>query len=102
MQHLTGTDALRLEAVALEAIAAQFGTPTYVYSRAALTDAYHAYEHALAGRRATLCYAVKANSNLGILDAFARLGAGFDFDQLPMELGNAAILKFRIYYEGRP
>lgn len=78
MQHLTGTDALRLEAVALEAIAAQFGTPTYVYSRAALTDAYHAYEHALAGRRATLCYAVKANSNLGILDAFARLGAGFD------------------------
>jgi diaminopimelate decarboxylase len=75
---LQGKDSLMLESVALEQIAARFGTPTYVYSRRALTDAYRAYEAALAGRRATICYAVKANSNLGVLDAFARLGAGFD------------------------
>ena len=75
---LTGTDQLQLEAVSLTDIAAQFGTPTYVYSRKALTDAYRAYETALARRKAMICYAVKANSNLGILDAFARLGAGFD------------------------
>ncbi len=75
---LHGGDSLSLESVALTDIAEQFGTPTYVYSRQALTDAYRAYEAALAGRRATICYAVKANSNLGILDAFARLGAGFD------------------------
>jgi len=67
-----------LESVSLEDIAERFGTPTYVYSRQALTEAYRAYERALAGRRSTICYAVKANSNLGILDAFARLGAGFD------------------------
>ncbi|QID16782.1 diaminopimelate decarboxylase [Nitrogeniibacter mangrovi] len=75
---LHGDDSLLIESVALSEIAERFGTPTYVYSRQALTDAYHAYEQALAGRRATICYAVKANSNLGILDAFARLGAGFD------------------------
>jgi len=75
---LHGDDSLMLESVALEDIADRFGTPTYVYSRQALTEAYRAYEQALAGRRATICYAVKANSNLGILDAFARLGAGFD------------------------
>jgi len=75
---LHGDDTLMLESVALEDIADRFGTPTYVYSRQALTEAYRAYEQALAGRRATICYAVKANSNLGILDAFARLGAGFD------------------------
>ncbi|WP_260851494.1 diaminopimelate decarboxylase [Denitromonas ohlonensis] len=78
MPTLTGDAALQVEAVPLTAIAEQFGTPTYVYSRAALTEAFQAYQHALAGRRASICYAVKANSNLGILNAFARLGAGFD------------------------
>lgn len=78
MPTLTGGAALQVEAVPLTAIAEQFGTPTYVYSRAALTEAFQAYQHALAGRRASICYAVKANSNLGILNAFARLGAGFD------------------------
>ena len=73
-----GHDGLRLEGVALAAIAAQFGTPTYVYSRAALETAFNAWRAALAGRRALVCYAVKANSNLGVLSAFARLGAGFD------------------------
>lgn len=69
---------LTLEQVALPEIAERFGTPTYVYSRAALTAAYTAYTDALAGRRALVCYAVKANSNLGILSVFAHLGAGFD------------------------
>jgi diaminopimelate decarboxylase len=75
-------DGLRIEGVALADIAARFGTPCYVYSRAALTAAYAAYldalqAHGLAGR-SLVCYAVKANSNLAILNLFARLGAGFD------------------------
>ncbi len=69
---------LALEDVALPDIAARFGTPTYVYSRAALTAAFDAYRQALGRRRALICYAVKANSNLGVLSVFARLGAGFD------------------------
>ncbi|OIQ90104.1 diaminopimelate decarboxylase [mine drainage metagenome] len=66
------------EDMALAQIAEQFGTPCYVYSRAALTAAYEAYRAALRGRDALICYAVKANSNLAILNLFARLGAGFD------------------------
>ena len=75
---IPGQDGLQLEAVTLEAIAERFGTPTYVYSLAALTQAYNAYRDALNGIDAQVHYAVKANSNLGILSAFARLGAGFD------------------------
>ncbi|MDT3672279.1 MAG: diaminopimelate decarboxylase [Aromatoleum sp.] len=74
----SGPDGLQLEGVALAAIAAQYGTPTYVYSRQALTQAFDAYRDALSGRRSLVCYAVKANSNLGVLSAFAKLGAGFD------------------------
>ncbi|MBN8442923.1 MAG: diaminopimelate decarboxylase [Thauera sp.] len=70
--------ALHLEGVALDDIATRFGTPSYVYSRAALTASFDAYRQALAGRRALVCYAVKANSNLGVLSVFAGLGAGFD------------------------
>ncbi|MDM7463110.1 MAG: diaminopimelate decarboxylase [Tepidimonas taiwanensis] len=69
---------LRLEGVALADIAAAYGTPAYVYSLAALRAAFEAYRDALAGLPALVCYAVKANSNLGVLSAFARLGAGFD------------------------
>lgn len=69
---------LHVEDLPLTEIAARFGTPTYVYSRAALTAAYTAYKDALKGRDALVCYAVKANSNLAILNVFARLGAGFD------------------------
>ncbi|MFZ6048266.1 diaminopimelate decarboxylase [Pseudomonas sp. CR3202] len=65
------------EGVALSDIAARFGTPTYVYSRAAIEAAYRAYADALAGP-GMVCYAVKANSNLGVLNLLARLGAGFD------------------------
>ena len=73
-----GPDGLHLEGVSLGALAAEFGTPTYVYSRQALADAFGAWRAALDGRRALVCYAVKANSNLGVLSAFARMGAGFD------------------------
>lgn len=69
---------LTLESLSLTQIAEQYGTPTYVYSRAALTSAFDAWKQALSGRKALVCYAVKANSNLGVLSVFAQLGAGFD------------------------
>ena len=73
---------LHAEAVPLTAIAATHGTPSYVYSRHALTAAYQEFREVLdnhaAGANALVCYAVKANSNLAILNLFARLGAGFD------------------------
>ncbi|MCX7185620.1 MAG: diaminopimelate decarboxylase [Nitrosospira sp.] len=69
---------LCVESVALDRIAAEFGTPCYVYSRAALTAAYREFDSAFAGRDHLVCYAVKANSNLAILNLFARLGSGFD------------------------
>jgi len=70
--------ALGLEGVALEAIAERFGTPCYVYSRAAIEDAFRQFDAGLAGVDHLVCYAVKANSNLAVLDVLARLGAGFD------------------------
>ena len=69
---------LHVEGLALEQIANACGTPCYVYSRAALEAAYRAYDEALAGCDHLICYAVKANSNLGVLNIFARLGSGFD------------------------
>ena len=73
---------LHAEAVALPAIAEQFGTPAYVYSRAALSAALREFQDVLnahpAGQGALVCYAVKANSNLAVLNVFARMGAGFD------------------------
>ncbi len=69
---------LHLEGVSLQALAAEFGTPTYVYSAAAITHAYQAYTTALAGRKARIHYALKANSNLSLLKLLHGLGAGFD------------------------
>jgi diaminopimelate decarboxylase len=69
---------LRLEGVPLAAIASRFGTPCYVYSRAAIEDAFRQFDEGLAGVEHLVCYAVKANSNLAVLDLLARLGAGFD------------------------
>ncbi|MFN3750133.1 MAG: diaminopimelate decarboxylase [Thiobacillus sp.] len=69
---------LYLEGVALDTLAERFGTPLYVYSRAALESAYRAYAEAFAATPHLICYAVKANSSLAILNLFARLGAGFD------------------------
>ncbi|AGL87700.1 diaminopimelate decarboxylase [Pseudomonas protegens] len=66
------------EGVALSAIAERFGTPTYVYSRAHIEAQYQAYAQALSGMPHLVCFAVKANSNLGVLNVLARLGAGFD------------------------
>lgn len=74
--------ALHAESVALTRLAEQFGTPAYVYSRSALTAALQEFHDVLkahpAGEGALVCFAVKANSNLAILNLFARLGAGFD------------------------
>ena len=66
------------EGVALSALAQRFGTPTYVYSRAHIEEQYRAYADALAGMPHLVCFAVKANSNIGVLNVLARLGAGFD------------------------
>ena len=73
-----GPNGLELEGVSLVALAERHGTPSYVYSREALSAAYRAYASALEGHRARIFYAVKANSNLAVLNLFARLGAGFD------------------------
>lgn len=69
---------LRAEAVSLARIAEEFGTPCYIYSRAALTDGWREFDAAFASRDHLVCYAVKANSSLAVLNLFARLGSGFD------------------------
>ena len=69
---------LHAEAVALDDVAAQVGTPCYVYSRAAIEDRYRAFDCAFGDRPHLVCYAVKANSNLAVLNVLARLGSGFD------------------------
>jgi diaminopimelate decarboxylase len=69
---------LHAESVSLAAIAEQFGTPCFVYSRSALEAAYREFADACKGRDALICYAIKANSNLAVLDVLRRLGAGFD------------------------
>jgi diaminopimelate decarboxylase len=70
--------ALCAEQVPLEEIARRFGTPCYVYSRAAIERRYGEFARALAGRAALVAYSVKANANLAVLALLARLGAGFD------------------------
>ena len=62
----------------VEEIAARVGTPCYIYSRATLERHWHAFDDAFADYPHTVCYAVKANSNLAVLNLFARLGSGFD------------------------
>lgn len=66
------------EQVDLAAVAEQFSTPTYVYSRATIERHWRAFDAALAGVDHLVCYAVKANSNLAVLNLMARLGSGFD------------------------
>ncbi|MDK4538704.1 diaminopimelate decarboxylase [Kingella kingae] len=66
------------ENVSFEQLANQFGTPLYVYSENALTQAYRAYEQAFESSKSLICYAIKANSNLSIIQHFAKLGSGFD------------------------
>lgn len=69
---------LRLEGMPLAEVARRFGTPCYVYSRAAIESAFRAFDEGLGSLDHLVCYAVKANSNLAVLDVLARLGAGFD------------------------
>lgn len=69
---------LSAEGVPLDSIAERFGTPCYVYSRATLERHWKAFDNAFSGRRHLICYAVKANSNLALLNLLARLGSGFD------------------------
>lgn len=66
------------EDVPLSAIAAQYGTPCYVYSRHEIEHNWQAYDQALAGQEHLICYAVKANSNIAVINLMARLGSGFD------------------------
>ncbi|HKK14458.1 MAG TPA: diaminopimelate decarboxylase [Gammaproteobacteria bacterium] len=79
MDHFQYRDGeLWAEQVSLEAVAARYGTPCYVYSRATLERHWRAFDEALGGRPHLICYAVKANSNLAVLSLLARLGSGFD------------------------
>ena len=71
-------EALHMEGVALASVAAQFGTPVFAYSKAAMLSALAAYQRGFAGRKAQICYAMKANSNLAVLQVFAQAGCGFD------------------------
>ena len=66
------------EQVPLRQIAATYGTPCYVYSRAAIEQQWHAFDQALVGRKHLICFAVKANPNLAVLNVLVRLGSGFD------------------------
>ncbi len=79
MDHFNYRDGLlHAEAVPLDQIAERFGTPCYVYSRATLERHWHAFDDAFADQPHLICFAVKANSNLAVLNCLARLGSGFD------------------------
>ena len=69
---------LHVEDCALKTLAEQFGTPLFVYSKAAMLAALAAYQRGFAGRKAQICYAMKANSTLAVLQVFAQAGCGFD------------------------
>ena len=71
-------DQLHAEGCALSALAQEHGTPLFVYSKAAMLDALAAYQRGFAGRQAQICYAMKANSTLAVLQVFAQAGCGFD------------------------
>ena len=70
--------ALYCEGASLERVAQQAGTPTYVYSRGSIEEAYQRLDGAFSSLPHTICYAVKANSNLSVLRLLARLGSSFD------------------------
>ncbi len=74
----TGQGVLFAESVSLEAIAKQFGTPTYIYSKNTLIQTFESFKKGLIKTDHLICFAVKANSNIAILNLFAGLGAGFD------------------------
>lgn len=79
MDHFNYRDGvLYAEDVPLTQLAAELGTPCYVYSKATFERHFRAYTEALGGHSHLICYAVKANSNLAVLGLLARMGAGFD------------------------
>jgi len=79
LDHFNYKDgSLFCEDVAISTLAETYGTPLYVYSRATLERHWHAFDDALIGREHLVCYAVKANSNIAVLNVLARLGSGFD------------------------
>ena len=67
-----------VEDLPVKQLAEEFGTPLYIYSRATLERHWHAFDSALGEHPHLICYAVKANSNIGILNVMAKLGSGFD------------------------
>ena len=69
---------LYVEDLPVKQLAEEFGTPLYIYSRATLERHWHAFDSALGKHPHLICYAVKANSNIGILNVMAKLGSGFD------------------------
>ena len=69
---------LYVEDLPVKQLAEEFGTPLYIYSRATLERHWHAFDSALGDHPHLICYAVKANSNIGILNIMAKLGSGFD------------------------
>lgn len=77
-----GDGTLWAESVSLSHLAQLYGTPLYVYSRATLERHWHAFDNAFKNHPHLICYAVKANSNLGVLNVLARLGSGFDIVSL--------------------
>jgi len=76
LHYKSGT--LYLEEVALATLAREYGTPLYVYSQAAMLHALAAYQRGFAGRKVQICYALKANASLAVLQLFAHHGCGFD------------------------
>lgn len=73
---------LYVEDLPVKQLAEEFGTPLYIYSRATLERHWHAFDSALGAHPHLICYAVKANSNIGILNVMAKLGSGFDIVSL--------------------
>ena len=83
MDHFTyQNDELFAEAIAVQDIVYQYGSPCYIYSKATLTRHWQAFDNAFGQHPHLICYAVKANSNLAVLNVLARLGSGFDIVSL--------------------
>ncbi len=79
MSFSRGSDGeLRVEDISCSELAEKYGTPLYVYSRSAIESAWRAFDHALSARPHLVCYALKANSNLAVLNLLGKLGSGFD------------------------
>ena len=97
-----GVEHVFCEGVDLVSAAASFGTPTYLYSRAAITDAYTEFESGLKKIPHTICFAVKSNGNLSLLDLLAKMGSGFDIvsgGELE-HLGHLGVRGERIVFSG--